>query len=121
MRTGPLAKTRLCVLLPAELHAWLTGYAPRAGISPSEAARRALDAGLPALEDQAASIERQRKALEAMRRFREETAERYGVYQGDLVNGARAERDRQNDRVRGLVQDEEETGNVPVAPGPDTT
>lgn len=50
---------RLSVLLPAGLHARLVRYAARESISLSEAARRALDAGLPVLERQAASLERQ--------------------------------------------------------------
>ena len=43
-------RTRLSLLLPAGLHARLACYAAWAGISLSEAARCALEAGLPVLE-----------------------------------------------------------------------
>jgi|GEM_PF-816502 len=100
MKTNRLDNTRLSVLLPAELHARLAGYATRVGISLSEAARRALDAGLLALERAAdPDLAEQREALEAMKRSREEMRARYGVYQGDLVNEVREERERQMDRV----------------------
>jgi hypothetical protein len=100
MNTSPLASTRLSVRLPAGLHARLVRYAAREGIGLSQAARRALDAGLPVLErgslpDPTAALE----ALEVLRRIREEVRARYGVLQGDLVNQVREERERQMDQV----------------------
>ena len=100
MKTNRSDKARLSLLLPTELRERLARYAARQGISKSEAARRALDAGLTVLErPDLPDLDEQLKALAAMRRFREEMAERYGVYQGDLVKEVREERERQMDRV----------------------
>jgi hypothetical protein len=97
MNTSPLASTRLSVRLPAGLHARLVRYAAREGIGLSQAARRALDAGLPVLER--GSLPEALEALEVLRRIREEVRARYGVLQGDLVNQVREERERQMDQV----------------------
>jgi hypothetical protein len=99
MKTNGSYKARFSLLLPTELYDRLARYAVRQGISLSEAARRALEAGLPILESEAARLDEQREALAAMRRFRKEMAELYGVYQGDLVKEAREERERQMDQV----------------------
>ncbi len=50
METNRSDKARLSLLLPTELRERLARYAARQGISKSEAARRALDAGLTVLE-----------------------------------------------------------------------
>ncbi len=100
MKTNRLANLRFSVLLPTELRERLARYAARQGISKSEAARRALEAGLTVLErPDLPDLDEQLKALAAMRRFREEMRASYGVYQGDLVAEAREERERQMDRV----------------------
>ena len=50
MNNKRLTRIRLSLLLPAGFHTRLACYAACAGTSLSEAARRALDAGLPVLE-----------------------------------------------------------------------
>lgn len=113
MDTDRLTRTRLSVLLPAGLHARLVRHANREGISLSEAARRPLDAGLPVLEGRSMpDVVEQRENLGAMQRIRDKALRRYGVYHGDLVNEARAERERQRERVMWGEQgtDEEDEG-----------
>lgn len=100
MKTNGLGNIRLPVLLPAGLHARLVRYAAREGISLSEAARRAIQAGLIVPQD-ATKPDRgeQLRNLAAMRRTRDKVLARFGVCQGDLVAEARAERERQMDEV----------------------
>ena len=119
METNRSDKARLSLLLPTELRERLARYAARQGISKSEAARRALEAGLPVLERRRIpDLVEQRRNLAAMQRIRNEVLRRYGVYEGDLVAEARAERERQNNRVWGLVRDEDETGDGCGGAGP---
>ncbi|MHB1318350.1 MAG: hypothetical protein ACYCYF_07020 [Anaerolineae bacterium] len=91
---------RAQVLMTRDQRRRIERLAEQEGRSLSDVTRRALDAGLDTLEgDTDEAVRRERENLLAMRVLRERALARYGVYQGDLVNEAREERDRQVDDV----------------------
>lgn len=91
---------RAQVLMTREQRRRIERLAEKEGRSLSDITRRALDAGLDQLEGETdEALRRERENLLAMRVLRERALARYGVYQGDLVNEAREERDRQVDDV----------------------
>ncbi len=98
-----MAESRLVraqVLMTREQRARIERLAEKEGRTLSDITRQALDAGLEQLEgDTDEALRRERENLLAMRAIRDRALARYGVYQGDLVNEAREERDRQVDDV----------------------
>lgn len=91
---------RAQVLMTREQRRRIERLAEKEGRSLSDITRRALEAGLDQLEGETdEALRRERENLLAMRVLRERALARYGVYQGDLVNEAREERDRQVDDV----------------------
>lgn len=91
---------RAQVLMTREQRRRIERLAEQEGRSLSDITRRALEAGLDQLEGETdEALRRERENLLAMRVLRERALARYGVYQGDLVNEAREERDRQVDDV----------------------
>jgi hypothetical protein len=91
---------RAQVLMTREQRNRIHRLAQEEGRSLSDITRRALDVGLDALEGETdEALRRERENLAAMRAIRERALSRYGVYQGDLVNEARDERDRHVDDV----------------------
>ncbi len=91
---------RAQVLMTREQRNRIVRLAEKEGRSLSDITRRALDAGLDRLEGETdEALRRERENLLAMRAIRDRALARYGVYEGDLVNEAREERDRQVDDV----------------------
>ncbi|MFO7697065.1 MAG: hypothetical protein R6X16_07905 [Anaerolineae bacterium] len=91
---------RAQVLMTREQRKRIERLADKEGRSLSDITRRALDAGLDWLEGETdEALRRERENLAAMRAIRDRALARYGVYEGDLVNEAREERDRQVDDV----------------------
>lgn len=86
-------RVRAQVMLDLEDHQRLQSKCKEQGKSLSEAIREAV---LRYLEDQE-QLEQEKflKTLAEIRQIREKNATRYGVYQGDLVNEARQDRERQ--------------------------
>mgnify|MGYP005840741989 CR=1 FL=1 len=94
----PMVRAQL--LLTPRQRERLERLARREGRTLSDVTRRALDAGLDALEGRdEEALRRQREALAELDRIRARVRERYGVYQGDLVAEAREERERQREQV----------------------
>ena len=95
---APMVRSQL--LITPALRARLERIAREEGHSLSAVARRALEAGLDAMEARGEVRVQQRLAvLEELAEIRRETKARHGVYEGDLVAEARAEREHQMDRV----------------------
>lgn len=88
---------RAQVMLDPEDYRRLQALASETGKSLSETLREAVLRFLEEQEQQ--KQERLRKALAEMRQIREQNAASYGVYQGDLVNEAREEREHQMEDV----------------------
>jgi hypothetical protein len=87
---------RTQVLMTREQRNRIHRLAQEEGRSLSDITRRALDVGLDALEGETDEILRQEQEnLRAMRAIRDRALATYGVYNGDLVNEVREERDRQ--------------------------
>lgn len=88
---------RAQVMLDPESYRRLQSLANEQGKSLSETIREVV---LRYLDEQERQEQEQfRKSLEEMRKIRERNAARYGVYQGDLVNESREERERQMEDV----------------------
>jgi hypothetical protein len=69
--------------------------AQREGRSLSDMARRAIEAGLEALEGPSDEVRRRRiEALQALAEMRRADEERHGAYPGDLIAEVRAQRER---------------------------
>ena len=97
-RNAPMVRSQL--LITPALRARLERIAREEGRSLSDVARRALKAGLDAMEGQEDEVQRRhREALEALTEIRAQVRERFGVYKGDLVAESRAERERDLERV----------------------
>jgi predicted DNA-binding protein len=95
---GPMVRAQL--LLTPALRQRLERVAEREGRSLSDLARRALEAGLDALEDTGeARIQQKLALLQELAEIRRRDRERNGVYEGDLIAEVRAERERQMERV----------------------
>jgi hypothetical protein len=95
-------KYRAQILLEPEQHDTLQRISEREGQSVSEVARKVIRIGLEALEKDVQVVWDQRMfALERLSQIRESVQKDYGVYQGNLVAEARAERERQQGEVMG--------------------
>ena len=91
---------RMQLLVKPEQRKRLERVAKREGRTFSDTARRALEEGLRVMEGESdATWERHLEALEFLNRLRKQIQEERGVYQGDLVNEARAERDSQAEQI----------------------
>jgi hypothetical protein len=93
-------KYRAQILLEPEQHQTLQEIAHREGQSISEVAREVIRLGLEVLEMDSESLWHKRlSALERLSQIRQEIQEERGIYQGNLVDEARAERQRQIDNL----------------------
>jgi hypothetical protein len=89
-------KYRAQILLEPEQHQALQKIANKEGRSISEVAREIIRIGLEAAEREAEfSWRRRMEALEQLKRIREEVSREYGTLQGNPVEEARTERERQ--------------------------
>ncbi len=96
-------KYRAQILLEPEQHQALADVARRENRSISELMREIVDQWL-SQQDEQRVWEQRMAALERLNQIRERIQQEYGVYQGDLLEGARSERDADFDRVwRGEV------------------
>jgi len=95
-----MAMYRMQLLVKPEQRKRLERVAKREGRTFSDTARRALEEGLRVMEGDSDSIWEQRlESLEFLNGLRKQIQEKRGVYQGDLVNEARAERDSQSEKT----------------------
>jgi len=91
-------KYRAQILLEPEQHNALAEVARRENRSISELMREIVDQWLSQQDDQRL-WEQRMEALERLGQIRESIQQEYGVYQGDLIEEARADRDEDIDRV----------------------
>lgn len=91
-------KYRAQILLEPEQHAALVEVAEREKRSISDVVRQIVDQWLERQDDQRL-WEQRMHALERLTRIRERIQEQHGVYQGDLIEEARAEREEDTYRV----------------------
>jgi hypothetical protein len=91
-------KYRAQILLEPEQHAALAQVARREERSISDLVREIVDQWLKQ-QDEQRLWEQRMQALERLNQIRERIQQEYGVYQGDLLEEARAERDEDFDRV----------------------
>jgi len=89
---------RTQLLLESEQHQALAEIAQREGRSISELVREILREHLVE-RDQKARKEQELRALEGLTRIRERLQHEYGVYGGDLLGEARAEREEEIERT----------------------
>jgi len=89
---------RTQLLLESEQHQALAEIAQREGRSISELVREILREHLVE-RDQKARKEQELRALEGLTRIRERLQHEYGVYRGDLLGEARAEREEEIERT----------------------
>jgi predicted DNA-binding protein len=95
-----MAMYRMQLLVKPEQRKRLERVAKREGRTLSDTARRALEEGLRVMEGDSDSVwEQRREALEFLDRLRKQIQDERGVYQGDLINDARTERDSQIEAV----------------------
>lgn len=91
---------RAQILLTLTQRQRLQEIAQREGRSLSDVARRALEAGLDALEGRTDEVVRKRlQILAELGQIREAVRARYGEYPGDLVAECRREREEDMERV----------------------
>jgi len=90
---------RAQILLYPEQHRALSELALEEDRSISDVVRDILQQYLEE-RSHAARLQRERQALDDLRQIRERIEYRYGVYQGDLVAEARAEREAQMNTVQ---------------------
>ncbi|OGO38630.1 MAG: hypothetical protein A2W35_09600 [Chloroflexi bacterium RBG_16_57_11] len=89
-------KYRAQILLEPEQHIALQEIAQRQGQSISEVAREVIRLGLDVLEKDESSFWLKRmSAMEKLDQIRRSIQELHGIYESDLIEEARAERDRQ--------------------------
>lgn len=89
-------KYRAQILLEPEQHVALQKIAHRHGQSISEVAREVIRLGLQVIEEDENVLWRRRmEAVDKLGQLRRSIQEKHGVYQGNLVEEAREERDRQ--------------------------
>lgn len=88
---------RAQVMLDPEDYRRLQSLAEKQGKSLSETIREVVLQYLNEQERQ--EQEKFQKSLDELRQIRQRNAARYGIYQGDLVNEAREERERQMEDV----------------------
>ena len=91
---------RAQILLEPEQHRVLTQIAQREGRSVSDVVREILRQHL-AERDREAQLQRELRAIEELTRIRRQLQEHYGVYQVDLLDEVRAEREQDVERVWG--------------------
>jgi len=91
---------RAQILLEPEQHRVLTQIAQREGRSVSDVVREILRQHL-AERDREAQLQRELRAIEELTRIRRQLQEQYGVYQVDLLDEVRAEREQDVERVWG--------------------
>ena len=91
-------KYRAQILLEPEQHAALAETARREERSISDLMREIVDHWL-SQQDEQRLWEQRMQALERLNQIRERIQQEYGVYHGDLLEEARAERDEDFDRV----------------------
>ena len=95
-----MAMYRMQILLKPEQRERLERVAKREGRTFSDTARRALEEGLRVMEgDSDVFWDRRLEALKFLDGLRKQIQEERGVYQGDLVNEARTERDAQMEQA----------------------
>jgi len=98
---GGLYRTQ--ILLEKKQHAVLTALAQQENRSLSDKVREIINRYL-AEQDAEAQLNRELNALGNLKQIREQTALVYGVYAGDPIAETRAEREAENDAVRGQVE-----------------
>ena len=86
---------RTQILLEPEQHRMLTEIARKEGRSISEVTRRAIRAGLLAIQNQDEVWQKRVEALAALRQIREGSQ----PYPGDLINESREEHDTESGRI----------------------
>ena len=91
-------KYRAQILLEPEQHTALAEIARREARSISDLVREIVDQWLNQ-QDERRLWEQRMEALERLNQSRERIQQEYGVYQGNLLEEARAERDEDFDRV----------------------
>jgi len=91
-------KYRAQILLEPEQHNALAEVARRENRSISELMREIVNQWLSQQDDQRL-WEQRMETLERLGQIRESIQQEYGVYQGDLIEEARADRDEDIDRV----------------------
>jgi len=95
-------KYRAQILLEPEQHRSLQEIARRKGQSISEVAREVIRLGLKVLETDTDALWQARLvALEKLNQIRGQIQEEHGIYQGDLIAEARAERQNQVNEIWG--------------------
>lgn len=95
-----MAMYRMQILLKPEQRERLKRVAKREGRTFSDTARRAIEAGLRVMEGDSEVVWNQRlEALEFLDGLRKRIQDERGVYQGDLVDDARVEREAQIEQV----------------------
>ena len=95
-----MAMYRMQLLVKPEQRKRLERVAKREGRTFSDTARRALEEGLRVMEGESDSLWEERlEALEYLNKLRKQIQEERGLYQGDLVNEARTERDSQLEQI----------------------
>jgi hypothetical protein len=93
-------KYRAQILLEPEQHQMLRSIAKREKRSLSEVAREVIRIGLDARENQVDILWNKREeALNRLHHIREKVYQNYGIYEGDLIAEARAERESQLDNL----------------------
>jgi len=96
-------KYRAQILLEPEQHEMLQEIARREGHSISEVARAVIRLGLKVIENDSDAVwYARREALKNLNLIRQQIQEEHGVYQGDIIAEARAERQSQLDEPAGL-------------------
>jgi hypothetical protein len=91
-------KYRAQILLEPEQHNALVEVARRENRSISELMREIVDQWL-SQQDEHRLWEQRMEALERLGQIRERVQQEYGIYQGDLIEETRADRDDDFDRV----------------------
>jgi hypothetical protein len=95
-----MAMYRMQLLVKPEQRKRLERVARREGRTFSDTARRALEEGLRVMEGESDSLwEKRLEALASLNELRKQIKEQHGIYQGDLVNEARTERDSQVEQI----------------------
>lgn len=95
-----MAMYRMQILLKPEQRERLERVAKREGRTFSDTARRALEEGLRVMEGDSDSIWDQRiEAVKFLNGLRKKIQEEKGIYQGDLVNEARMDRENQIEKT----------------------
>ena len=93
-------KYRAQILLEPEQHQTLKQIAKREGRSLSDVAREVIQIGLDIRQSDSEKIWKKRQqAMQELRQIREAVQQTYGIYEGDLIAEARANREKQSEDV----------------------